>query len=62
MAAAGVPKPIALLVENEYARENSKFGPGEKFDWFYRYLPKRNVSNTEIGYELYRSGRITASH
>jgi len=60
MAAASVPMEIALLVENEYARRHSEFDRDEPKDAVYRYLPKRNVRNTEIGYELYRSGRISA--
>jgi len=62
MAAASVPIEIALLVENEYARRHSKFDADEPKDATYTYLPKRNVRNTEIGYELYRSGRISAPH
>jgi hypothetical protein len=60
MAAASVPIEIALLVENEYARRHSEFDRDEPKDAVYRYLPKRNVRNTEIGYDLYRSGRISA--
>jgi hypothetical protein len=62
MAAALVPIEIALLVENEYARGHSEFDRDEPKDAVYTYLPKRNVRNTEIGYELYRSGRISAPH
>jgi hypothetical protein len=60
MAAAEIPIQIALLVEDIYARRHSTFGPDEPKDAIYRDLPTRNVRNTEIGYELYRSGRISA--
>jgi hypothetical protein len=59
MAAAGVPMQIALLVQDTYAWGNSTFDPKEKMDAIYRNLPVRNIRNTELGYELYRSGRIS---
>lgn len=59
MAAAGVPMEEALSIENEYARRRSHFNPDEAKDDVYTSLPRRNVRNTEIGYELYKSGRIT---
>ncbi len=59
MAAAGVPMRIALLVQDIYAWWNSTFGPKETMDAVYNHLPVRNVRNTELGYELYRSGRIS---
>jgi hypothetical protein len=62
MAAAGVPLAIALAIEAGYAYDRSKFDRNEPMDWIYRDLPVRNVRNTEIGYELYRSGRVTAGH
>jgi hypothetical protein len=37
----------------------SNFGPADK-DKFYTNLPKRNVMNTNIGYDLYESGHIVA--
>jgi len=60
MAAAGVPIQFALSLENGYAFLHSNFDPMEPKDEVYTYLPKRNVRNTEIGYELYESGRISA--
>ncbi len=60
MAAAGVPIQIALRLQNEYAYVFSNFDPKEPKDEIYTNLPKRNVRNTEIGYELYASGRISA--
>jgi hypothetical protein len=60
MSAAGVPLQIALSVENGYAYWSSKFGP-EPMDLVYTNLPERNVRNTEVGYELYESGRISST-
>lgn len=55
-AAAGLPIQIALQIQNVYAHFNSHFDE-DMYD-VYTYLPKRNVRNTEIGYELYKSGRV----
>jgi hypothetical protein len=57
-AAAGLPIQIALQIQNVYAYLSSKFD--EQMDEVYTNLPKRNVRDTEIGYELYESGRIVA--
>jgi hypothetical protein len=57
--AAGVSMRIALLVQNIYAWRNSTFDPEEKMDAVYSHLPLRSVRSTELGYELYRSGRIS---
>jgi hypothetical protein len=59
-AAAGLPIQIALQIQNVYAFIWSNFDPQEQKDEVYTNLPKRNVRNTEIGYELYESGRIAA--
>lgn len=59
MAAAGVPIDMALWIENEYARWRSNFDPDEQKDSVYTSLSTRNVRNTQIGYELYQSGRIS---
>lgn len=59
MAAAGVPIDMALWIENEYARWRSHFDRDEQMDSVYTSLPTRNVRNTQIGYELYQSGRIS---
>jgi hypothetical protein len=58
MAAAGVPIDMTLQIENEYARWRSHFDRDEQMDSVYTSLPTRNVRNTQIGYELYQSGRI----
>jgi hypothetical protein len=59
MAASGVPIDMALQIENEYARWRSRFDSDEQMDSVYTSLPTRNVRNTQIGYELYQSGRIS---
>ena len=56
-AAAGIPRAVALEIQNYVAR-NSHYPPGTKYDDFYRNLPIRNVRNTDIGYELFRSRRV----
>jgi hypothetical protein len=60
-AAAGLPIQIALQIQNVYASRNSTFDRSEQMDEVYTALPKRNVRNTEIGYDLYESGRIVVS-
>jgi len=58
-AAAGMPEDELLKMQNDYAREFSSFRPGTEMNIpDHQFLPKRNVINTHIGYELYRSGRI----
>jgi len=57
-AAAGIPQDLMLRVENEYAAEHSHFPTVTKMDPEYTHLPKTNVQNTQLGYQLYESGRI----
>jgi hypothetical protein len=47
MAAAGVPFAIAVLIQQTYLL------------WNFRLLSEREIRDTEIGYELYQSGRIS---
>ncbi len=47
MAAAGSPLQIALLVQSAYVAQD------------FRLLSAREVRDTQIGYELYQSGRIS---
>ena len=56
MAAAGVPFQLSLLSQNIYAARHSTHN--EPTDRLYRWLSQRDIRNTQIGYELYRSGRI----
>lgn len=41
-----------LSIQNQYARLNSKFSDYDPRDMDYPYLPKRNVFNTKLGYQL----------
>ncbi len=59
-AAAGIPLDEMLANENEYARWHPR-PPGQEMDETYRFLPKRNVANTKLGYDLYSSGRVGPS-
>lgn len=56
-AAAGMPIDRILTIQNEYAHDHPR-PPGQEMDETYRFLPKRNVANTRLGYDLYNSGRI----
>jgi hypothetical protein len=56
-AAAGIPIEDSLKNQNAYAGLFSRFD--EPMDAVYGNLPIRNVRNTEIGYQLYQTGRIT---
>jgi hypothetical protein len=56
-ASAGMTLSDMLFIENRYAvRGDHK---GATFDPTYTNLPPRNVRNTEIGYELITSGKIS---
>ena len=60
-AAAGIPEEMLLKIEDHYAAKNSNFAAKDTRDDTYTHLPRRNVLNTHIGYELYRSHRIGPS-
>ncbi|MGA3309838.1 MAG: hypothetical protein ABSD08_14660 [Xanthobacteraceae bacterium] len=47
MAAAGIPYQLALLIQSAYVAQD------------FRLLSAREVRDTQIGYELYQSGRIS---
>jgi hypothetical protein len=55
-AAAGLTRAEILVLQSGYAVFNSDFG-GAKRHWFWA-LPERNVFNTDLGYDLYRTGTI----
>jgi hypothetical protein len=59
-AAAGIPIDRILTIQNQYAHDHPR-PPGQETDETYRFLPKRNVANTRLGYDLYNSGRIGPS-
>jgi hypothetical protein len=51
-AAAGVPIETTLFLENRYAAMYSKFARGKEMDKEYTHLPRKNVVNTRIGYQI----------
>jgi RHS repeat-associated protein len=59
-AATGIPAREMLAVEHAYAAQFSNFGNAQP-DSTYTHLPARNVFNTNLGYQLYQSGRIGPS-
>jgi hypothetical protein len=56
VAAAGIPRELVLMAQNEYARANSRYGIGTDYDPTYKFLPERNVRNTDTGYRLFQQG------
>lgn len=58
LAAAGVTIDDGLSIADSYAQVMSDFH--EPMDEVYTDLPKRDVSDIKMGYELYQSGRILA--
>lgn len=54
-AAAGIDVNLCLIVQNTYAAVKSKFADTDNFDAMFRYLPKRNVRNTRLGYDIYET-------
>jgi hypothetical protein len=56
-ASAGIPLSVSLTIQNFVAR-TSVYAPGTVMDSQYRNLPVRNVVNTQVGYDLVRSGRF----
>jgi RHS repeat-associated protein len=58
-AAAGIPLNDTLAAENARAAFNTY---KDRLDQTWTHLPIRNVVNTQIGYDLYNSGRIGNGH
>lgn len=56
-SAAGLSKDDILCAEDLVAR-TSRFAPNRPTDPDYTHLPRRNVRNTDRGYQLYQAGRI----
>lgn len=48
----GLSESSMLEIENTYAKYKSRFSKYEPMDEYYKYLPRRNVYNTKIGYDL----------
>jgi hypothetical protein len=57
-AQIGMSADQLLSMQDEYARQYSRFADDTVMDSKYTHLPARNVYNTYLGYDLYRSGRI----
>ena len=62
-AAAGMSREEILRIEDLYASRNSDFvnhttGEKTKMDETYSHLRHQNVLNTELGFDLYESGRL----
>ena len=68
-AAYGIPEDKILELENMTANidfliaiiEGRVSFPDRKMNKIYRYLPEDNVKWTDIGYELYKSGKISTN-
>jgi hypothetical protein len=58
LAAAGVRIEDGLRIANLYAEVMSEFH--EPMDEVYTHLPRRDVRDIKMGYELYQSGRISS--
>jgi len=58
-AANGMTREEILEVEDLVARR-SHFQGNPEMDKTYTHLPVRNIKNTDLGYWLYQSGRVTA--
>ena len=60
-AAAGIDMNTMLIAEEIYALFRSHFSEKAKKDETYTLLPESNVKNTELGYELFETGKIGPS-
>lgn len=60
-AAAGIDMNSMLEIEDFYFRFQSTHRKGAQMDKTYSHLPEINVKNTELGYELFETGRIGPS-
>jgi RHS repeat-associated protein len=59
-APAGIGFDKLMTIQDSYAGAFSKWKEDVPMHTFYTNLPVRNVRNTQIGYELYFSGAVTA--
>ena len=57
-AAAGIKFEDGMWFADTYAKYSSSFH--EPMDEIYTHLPKRDVLDMKMGYDLYESGRIAA--
>jgi hypothetical protein len=54
-ASAGIDKKLCFIVQNTYAAVKSNFGNEKDYDILFRYLPRRNIENTKLGYRIYET-------
>jgi hypothetical protein len=59
-AADGIPRDEIPEIENRVARD-SHYDRDKQMDKTYTHLPKVNVENTDLGIQLYQTGRIAAT-
>ncbi|HUI17776.1 MAG TPA: hypothetical protein VL244_08940 [Alphaproteobacteria bacterium] len=60
-AAAGIDIDSMLEIENIYFALQSTHRKGAEMDKTYTHLPETNVKDTELGYELFETGKIGPS-
>ncbi len=60
-ASSGIPRDEILRAQDAYAARYSRYPPDTVMDKTYTHLPFRNVANTDLGFQLYRSGGIHAA-
>jgi len=60
-ASSGMSRDEILRIQDAFAAGESRYRPETEMDKTYTHLPVRNVANTDLGFELYQSGRIHAA-
>ncbi len=60
-ASSGMSRDEILGIQDAYAAVNSRYKEGTEMDKAYTHLPKRNIANTDLGFQLYQSGLIRAA-
>jgi len=60
-ASSGMSRDEILRIQDAFAAVKSRFPPDSVMDETYTHLPARNVANTDLGFQLYQSGRIHAA-
>jgi len=60
-AASGSSRQEILSIENGYAALFSRYAQHPEMDRTYTHLPRLNVQNTEIGFQLYEQKRLRPS-
>ena len=60
-ASSGISRDKILSIQDTFAARESHYRSDVEMDKTYTHLPRRNVSNTDLGFELCQSGRIRAA-